>query len=198
MVREITSTARPSTVRLTGFLAITVGAVLISLGSLMTWATIPPFGTETRGVDVWEGTLTLVMGIAILVGMIVMRVLGSTGARRAVAIGIIVLGLAATALAASDAVRANDRFTSSGQRDRMAHEIADQLGLPYDQVRAKLEEVFRERFSVKLRTGIGLVMIGGLVAALGGGLGVAWASRRADGPLDSPPDELSGALPGDG
>ncbi len=197
MTREITSTARPSTIRLAGFLATTVGALLISLGSLMTWATIPPFGTETRGVDVWEGTLTLLIGVAILIGMIVMRGLRSAGARRAVAIGIIVLGLAAAALAASDAIRANDRFTSSGQRDKMAHEIADQLGLPYDQVVAKLEDVFRGRFSVALGAGILMVMIGGLVAALGGGLSVAWANRRPDSLPDAPTDAVPQALPND-
>ncbi len=41
MAREIVSTARPSTLRLAGFLALTTGGLMISLGSLMTWAKVP-------------------------------------------------------------------------------------------------------------------------------------------------------------
>jgi hypothetical protein len=177
MTSEITSTVRPSTLRFGGFLAITVGALLISLGSLMNWATVPPFDSQTKGVDVWEGTTTLLIGIVILIAMIAMRVLTSAGTRRAVAIGIIVLGLCASALGASSALRADSRFTSPGLRDRIARDIAARLDLPYERVRARLETIFRQRFHVSLGAGIVLVMIGGLVAALGGGLSVAWANQ---------------------
>lgn len=177
MTSEITSIVRPTTLRFGGFLVVTVGALLISLGSLMNWATVPPFDSQTKGVDVWEGTITLLIGIIILIAMIAIRVLASTGARRAVAIGIIVLGLCASALGASVALRTDSRFTSPGLRDRIARDIAARLDLPYDRVRARLETVFGQRFHVSLGAGIVLVMIGGLVAALGGGLSVAWANR---------------------
>ncbi len=58
MGREIVSTARPPMIRLAGFLALTLGGLLVSLGSLMDWATVQPFSTPTGGVDLWEGTIT--------------------------------------------------------------------------------------------------------------------------------------------
>jgi hypothetical protein len=177
MAREIVSTARPSTLRLTGFLALTAGAMMVSLGSLTTWAKVPPFDTPTRGTDLWEGTVTLVIGVAVLMLMVAMRLMATATARRAVAVAILALGLSAAALAAADAVRATSRFTSPGQRDRIAKEIAADLHLPYQEVRSRIEAVYSNRFHVSLAPGIFLVMAGGLVAALGGALSVAWATR---------------------
>jgi hypothetical protein len=178
MCPELTSTARPTRLRLAGFLALTLGGASIALGSLLDWATVRPFQTPTPGIDVWEGKVTLALGIAVLVGMIVMRVLSAPGARTAVAVAIIALGLAAIVLAGIDAARAQDRFSGSGQRDRIARELAGQLDLPYEQVRAQIERQFDLRFSVGLEIGIWLVPAGGLAAAAGGALSVAWARRR--------------------
>jgi hypothetical protein len=99
MAREIASMARPSKLRLAGFLALTLGGLLLSLGSLMDWATVQPFDTPTRGVDLWEGTVTLAIGFVVLFGMILMRLVRPHRARQAVAVVILALGLIATALA---------------------------------------------------------------------------------------------------
>jgi hypothetical protein len=190
---ELLSTARPTRLRLAGFLALTLGGALVALGSLPDWATVRPFETPTRGIDVWEGKATLVLGIAMLVGMIVMRVMGTRRGRTAAAVVILVLGLAAALLAGLDAVRADDRFTSSGQRDRIARELAGQLGQPYERVRTAIERQFDQRFSVALGPGIWLVLAGGLIAAGGGALSVAWARRLAVPPPEpGPPGTANG------
>ena len=181
MAREIVSTARPSMLRLAGFLALTLGGLLVSLGSLMDWATVSPFDTPTRGVDLWEGTITLAIGFAVLFGMILMRLLRPARARQGVAVVILALGLTASALAGAAAIRANERFTSPSQRDRIARALATELELPYEEVRARIEVTFRQRFQVSLDPGIFLVIAGGVMVALGGGLSVAWAAGTVDG-----------------
>ncbi|HKZ75961.1 MAG TPA: hypothetical protein VJ259_04800 [Actinomycetota bacterium] len=175
---EILFAARPTRLRLGGFLALALGGVLIGLGSLTDWATVSPFDTPTRGVDIWEGILTLAIGVAVLVGMIVMRLLATQPARRAVAIAILVLGLVASALAAAVALNAERRFTAPGERDRIAMEEAARLGLPFDQVRDQIEVAFDLRFQVSLDAGVYLVIAGGLLGALGGALSLAWATGQ--------------------
>jgi hypothetical protein len=175
MRTELASSARPTRLRLAGFIALTVGALLISLGSLMDWATVRPFDTPTRGVDLWEGDVTLAIGLVILVVMLAMRVVGA--ARRAAVALLLVLGIAAAILAASVVARAHDRFTSPDQRDRIARELSAQLGLPYARVRSRLEAAFDARFHVSLEMGIFAVMAGGAMAAVGGGLSLAWVNR---------------------
>jgi hypothetical protein len=177
MRTELVSTVRPTRLRVAGFLALTLGALLISFGSLTDWATVPPFGTPTRGVDLWEGTLTLAMGVAILVGMIAMRLVGAAAPRRAAAALILVLGIGAAVLAGSVVARAHDRFTAPDQRDRIARDLSTQLGVPYAEVRARVEAAYDARFHVSLDPGIFAVVVGGAIAAAGGGLSVAWASR---------------------
>ena len=175
---EILSAARPTRLRLGGFLALALGGVLIGLGSLTDWATVSPFDTPTRGVDIWEGILTLAIGVAMLVGTIAMRLLATQPARRAVAIAILVLGLVASALAAAVALNAERRFTAPGERDRIAMEEAARLGLPFDQVRDEVEVAFDLRFQVSLEAGVYLVIAGGLLGALGGALSLAWATGQ--------------------
>ena len=193
MAREIASTARPSTLRLAGFLTLTTGGLMISLGSLTTWAKVPPFDTPTRGTDLWEGIVTLAIGVAVLVGMVTMRLMGTASARRAMAVAILALGLSAAAIAAADAVRGNARFTSPGQRDRIARELAAELHLPYEEVRSRLAVVYEQRFHVSLRPGLFVVVAGGLLVAAGGALSVAWAGRSSTPHADR---EIGG--PGDG
>lgn len=174
----ILSAARPTRLRLGGFLALALGGVLIGLGSLTDWATVSPFETPTRGVDIWEGVVTLTIGVAMLVGMVVMRLLATQPARRAVAIAILVLGLVASALAAAVALNAERRFTAPDQRDRIASEEAARRGLPFDQVRDQIEVAFDLRFQVSLEAGVYLVIAGGLLGALGGALSLAWATSQ--------------------
>jgi len=91
------------------------------------------------------------------------------------------VGLSAAAIAAADAVRGDARFTSPGQRDRIARELATELHLPYEDVRSRLATIYEQRFHVSLQRGLFMVVVGGLLGASGGALSVAWAAR-ASGP----------------
>lgn len=193
MTREIVSTARPSMLRLVGFLTLTTGGLMISLGSLLPWAKVPPFDTPIRGTDLWEGIVALGIGVVVLVGMVTMRLMATPAARRAVAVALVGLGLSAAAIAAADAVRGDARFTSPGQRDRIARELATELHLPYEEVRSRLAAVYEERFHVSLQPGLFMVVAGGLLAATGGALSVAWAARAPPGHVE--PERIG---PGDG
>ena len=192
MTREIVSTARPSMLRLVGFLTLTTGGLMISLGSLLPWAKVPPFDTPIRGTDLWEGIVALGIGVVVLVGMLTMRLMATPAARRAVAVALVGLGLSG-AIAAADAVRGDARFTSPGQRDRIARELATELHLPYEEVRSRLAAVYEERFHVSLQPGLFMVVAGGLLAATGGALSVAWAARAPPGHVE--PERMG---PGDG
>ena len=193
MTREIVSTTRPSMLRLAGFLTLTTGGLMISLGSLLPWAKVPPFDTPVRGTDLWEGLVALGIGVVVLVGMVTMRLMATPAARRAVAVALVGFGLSAAAIAAADGVRGDARFTSRGQRDRIARELATELHLPYEAVRSRLAAVYEERFHVSLQPGLFIVVAGGLLAATGGALSVAWAARAPPGHVE--PERMG---PGDG
>lgn len=92
---EILSTARPTALRLAGFVALAGGGLLLGLGALLDWvvlsfpAEIDPSGitaAPVRGVDVWEGKVVLGAAIVILVGTIATRLVASTASRWPIAI----------------------------------------------------------------------------------------------------------------
>lgn len=184
---EALSTARPTPLRLAGFLAITLGGVLVGLGSLLEWAVVGfPGSTEldvaTRGIDVREGVVTLAIGAAVLVLMIVVRLLPTNGARRGAASAILVLGLAAASLAAADAARLESRFAATDRLPVIARELGRVLDLPPEEVLATLRAQFAEQLRVDPGIGLWLVIGGGIAAAVGGVLTLAWARRERPTP----------------
>lgn len=187
---EILSTARPSGLRLAGFLALTLSGALLGGGALAPWAVVTPF-TETpvRGIDLWEGKVTLACGAAVLAGMVVSRLLVTRRGRRGVAAAVVLLGVLGGGVALYDAVRADARFSDPGQRDLIARSVSKGLDLPYKEVRAQIEEVFDQRFEVRLQAGIFLTIAGGVLATVGGALTVAWTNRQ---PLPRSDEESAG------
>lgn len=185
---EVLSTARPTPLRLAGFLAITLGGVLVGLGSLLDWAVVGfPGSSEldvaTRGIDVREGVVTLAIGASVLVLMVVVRLLPTNGARRGAAAAILLLGLAAASLAAADAARLESRFAATDRLPVIARELARALDLPAEEVLATLRAQFAEQLRVDPGIGLWLVIGGGVAAAVGGVLTLAWArhERRTPG-----------------
>jgi len=202
MGREILSTARPTKLRFAGFLTLALGGMLLGLGALLSWATVGftrdaqgALDLPTKGIDVWEGGLALAAGVATLVGMVAMRLLRERRTRQVVAAAIIVLGLAATALAASDALRADARFGGTGGLDAIAHNLSSHLDQPYAEVRAELERQYGADLRVDLKPGIFLVIAGGLVAAAGGVLSILWANRVTPALPRGSDDESAGSDP---
>ena len=93
---------KPSPLRLWGFLLTVLGGALIAFGSIGNWAAISLGGSSegaipTKGIDVWQGKATLLLGALIVVGILALRFVRPER-RNAMAVAIIVAGLAALAL----------------------------------------------------------------------------------------------------
>ncbi len=190
---EILSTARPSALRLWGFLALATGALVAGWGALSDWATLGFPGDTSgaldvavKGADVWEGVVVLGAAVASLVALLAMRLVGSPSARRGIAFGVATLGALVVAIALSVAIRADARFGGAEGLDDVAADLAARLEEPVGAVRAQLEERFSSQVRVDLGVGVWLALAGGALIDLGGALGLAWA-RRPAGAADGPP-----------
>jgi hypothetical protein len=189
-MREALSTARPSRLRLAGFLTLAAGGAMLGIGATRTWgsvglsAEIDPTRAITAaipGVDVWEGKLALAAAVVVLIGMLALRLTRNPATRQSIAVTITIVGFGAAALALTAALDAPDRFVQTEGLDAYARVLSEELALPFDQVRADIEDVFLEDLLVETDAGIWLVVAGGTLAGIGGILSIAWARRqRAD------------------
>jgi len=186
-MREALSTARPSRLRLAGFLALVLGGAMLGFGAVSTWGyvgfpeEIDPdraFPGPIPGVDVWEGKLALAAAVVVLVGMLATRLTSRARTRRLIAVAITVVGFGAAALALTVVLDAEDRFVQTEGLDAYARVLSKQLDLPFDQVRSDIEDVFFEDLLVETSSGVWLVVAGGILAGVGGLLSLAWVRRR--------------------
>lgn len=182
---EILSTARPTTLRLAGFVAAAGGAALAGVGATRAWAVIGFAGDElgaadvsVHGIDVWEGKVVLFGAVLALVAVVAMRMARSIGLRRTFAVLMIAIGLAAATLAVTDAVRAEQRFGGVEGVDRMAERLSARLRLPEDVIREELEDALERELRIDVEPGVWLTAAGGVLLAAGGVVSVAWAGRR--------------------
>ena len=174
--------SRPTPLRLFGFLFTAVGGLLIALGAISDWATVVFLGgafpdSAAKGIDVVEGKVVLGLGIFLLVAIVAMRLAGSLGARRAIALLMTVSALSALAIGVVDIVRAQDRF-GGYTVDQTAKLLASDTGQPLDKVRASVEGVIAREGSIDLGLGIWLVVAGGVIGTIGGLLDIAWVGQR--------------------
>ena len=185
-MRDVLSTARPSRLRLAGFLTLTAGGALIGIGAILTWgsvglsADIDPtraIAGAIPGIDVWEGKLALAAAAVVLIGMLALRLTRNAATRRLIAVVITVVGFGAAALALTVGLRAEDRFVQTEGLDAYARALSEDLDLPFDQVRSDIEDVFFEELLVETGSGLWLVVAGGTLAGIGGILSLAWARR---------------------
>jgi hypothetical protein len=193
MPPEILSTARPTPLRLVGFLVVAAGSVAAGVGATRAWALVgfpgDVLGTAdvpTHGTDVWEGLVVLLGAAVALFALLAMRVAGSDRARRVLAIAIVGIGIVCVALPVSDALRAEDRFGGKEGLDRMISALAEQSDLPEEAVR-ELTEQFESQLRVDVEPGLWLAAAGGLLLVAGGALGLAWTRRRRPVPAAMEP-----------
>ncbi len=185
MGREILSTARPTRLRLAGFLCLALGGLLLGFGATRNWAVVG-FPGDTKGTldlpwkgtDVWEGTLVLAAGVAVLILMVAMRLLSGSRGRMAVAGVITILGAWGTAVAEFDTIRANERFAGQAGLNAIARRIATVTPVPFDTVLADMERRYGLALRVHLGSGIFLTLAGGLLTVAGGILSLLWAKRQ--------------------
>jgi hypothetical protein len=195
MAPEILSTARPSRLRLLGFLCLVAGALLAGLGAALTWATVGfpndaahVADVAVKGVDVWEGIVVLAIAAAALVALIVMRVLASAVVRAVLSVGLAVGGLVVAGIAIIDLTTARDRFGGGGELDRIATKMAVLLGQPVDAVRSLLQKNFGAALRVEIGPGPWMALAGGVLLVIAGALSLAWTRERARATAATEPD----------
>jgi hypothetical protein len=183
-MRERLTAARPDALRLAGFLTLTVGAVAAGVGATRAWVVVGfpqdeegAIDVPFHGTDVWEGKVVLLLAVASLLGLLAIRLVQTTAARRTIALLLVAMGLVAAALPLADALRARDRFGGGEGLDQIAAGLAEQLELPEDVVREQLEEQFGAALRVDVQPGLWLSAVGGSLIAVGGILSLAWARR---------------------
>ncbi len=187
MSSEITSTARPTGLRLAGTACVALGAIAAGVGATREWATIGftadvehAADVSVHGIDVWEGKVVLFAAVASLLVMLAMRISGSRSTRRGLAIALIVLGALCVALPVAGAVRAKDRFGGVEGDDRLTRTLSVQLGLPEEVVRERLATLLDQDLRVEISQGLWITAGGGVLLVAGGLLGLAWV--RSSGP----------------
>lgn len=185
MASEITSMARPTGLPLAGTACVALGAIAAGVGATRAWAAIGfaadvehAADVSVHGIDVWEGKVVLFAAVAALLVMLAMRVSGSRGTRRGLAITLIVIGALCVALPVADAVRAKDRFGGVEGVDRLARTLSVQLGLPEEVVREPLADLLDQDLRVAISPGLWITAFGGVLLVVGGVLGLAWAHRE--------------------
>ena len=185
MASGITSTARATGLRLAGTVCVGLGAIAAGVGATREWATIGftadvehAADVSVHGIDVWEGKVVVFAAVAALLVMLAMRISGTRGTRRGLAIALIVLGALCVALPTVDAARAEDRFGGVEGVDRFAKTLSVQLGLPEEVVRERLSDLLAQDLRVEISPGLWITVAGGVLLVAGGVLGLAWVRRH--------------------
>jgi len=184
MASEVTSTPRPTALRFAGFACVAFGAVIAGVGATREWAAVGfaadverAADVSVHGTDVWDGKVVLFAAVISLLVLLAMRVSGSIGTRRGLAICLIVLGALCIALSVLDAITSKDRFGGTDGVDRLAAALAVDLELPEEVVREELSELLEQDLRVEIQPGLWLTAFGGVLLVAGGIIGLAWVRR---------------------
>jgi hypothetical protein len=175
-------TARRSTLEPVSFGLIAVGALLMGIGSLLTWVTVgiaDQLGLQTvsPGTDLSAGLLTLVCAVVILVLLIVGRAVAAS-ASRAITIVMVALGATAAVVAAYFIVAAPSHY-SPVDDDQLVGAIAAATGRGTDEVRTALAQVIDQLGGfTHVGPGAWVVILGGVAVVAGGLVSLRAASRR--------------------
>ncbi|HYJ61027.1 MAG TPA: hypothetical protein VE032_06130 [Actinomycetota bacterium] len=164
--------SRPAPLRLAGFLLAVVGALLVGIGVVTTWATVGIGGenihTDIPGVDLPDGKVALGCAVVMLVGILATRMVRSGRAAAAWSGLVIAVGVIAMAIGGAFLVTGLDR--SAVVASLPPREFWDAVGAFED-----------------LGTGAILVLLGGVLGFCGGIASLAWAMRGRD--AEVPPAE---------
>jgi Tryptophan-associated transmembrane protein (Trp_oprn_chp) len=182
--------SRPSNLRLIAFALTAIGALVMGIGSVLTWVTVGfadaiTLQTASPGTDLGAGLITLVCAVVVLVLIIVSRLVSSR-ARRVIAVVVIAAAAVSTALAAWFALSAADHY-SPVQDETLVNELAQATGKTAEQMRSALAQVV-DQLGGYTHVGIGpwVAVLGGLAAIAGGILTLRWANRISE-PAELPP-----------
>jgi hypothetical protein len=159
-----TSVSAPSPLRLAGFLGTALGAAMLGIGSVLTWATIHTPGGPAgisgvyKGLDLTQGKACLAAAVVLLVGLMALRGARSRRAEKIIATVMIVAALVGLTFAGA-AILSSFPELKTATNDQL------QRGL-----------------------GMFLAAAGGVVATLGAVLDLAWAVAPSEGSPPEPDD----------
>jgi hypothetical protein len=178
--------ASSSTLRLLGFVGVTVGGLLIGIGATSNWAVVGltsdprhVLDSPIKGTDVWEGKVTLALALIVVLGIIAMRVASSDPMRKAIACLIVVSGVSSAGIGLVDAVKFTERFSGgSGALAAIAQSSSAKLGVPASKLMQDLLANRSKLISVTHGPGLWLVIGGGVLAAIGGILSMSWTNTQ--------------------
>jgi hypothetical protein len=174
---------------LAGILGI-VGGALMAVGSFLAWAEVSGGGTSVtaKGVDGSDGYITLGAGLVAVVLGIVM----ASGTKRVLAVLVILAGIVGGGIGLYDALTAKDSVL-----DAAAEELAPSFGASAELVRTALDQAIDAgQLSVTISIGLYVVIAGGIVALVGGILGLRGSSEpevAGQTAAPAPPVTASGA-----
>ncbi len=176
--------SKPTPLRLAGFLATAVGSSLTALAAVQTWVIATPpgdAGTDpVAGTDMLQGKVTALLGVAILVSILALRLMGSVERRRVVAIAILIGAVVATLTAFSASMNVRGRYFSDNV-DKLSKEAADRRGIPIEEATALVTAEFdraNSGFQVVLQAWVWVGVAAGLVTVAGGLLDLAWVRKE--------------------
>lgn len=163
---------KPSPLRLWGFLLTAIGGALIAFGSLGDWAAVSlGSSTEgavpTKGVDIWQGLATVILGALIVVGILALRFVRPER-RNAMAVAIVVAGLATLGLGLWALLALRSVVQDSG---------VDELAKAYGR-QDVLRAMSKEGIAAKAQAGLWMTVAGGVLATAGGLVDLAWVRQK--------------------
>jgi len=159
-----TSISAPSPLRLSGFLGTAIGALLLGVGSVLTWVTVTgpnaPQGINGvfKGLDLAQGKACLAAAVILLVGLMALRGARSRKAEKVIATVMIVVALLGLAFAGSAILSGFSSLKTA----------------PGDEI--------------KRGVGMFIAAAGGVIASLGAILDLAWAVAPSS-PASAPSDD---------
>jgi hypothetical protein len=184
---------KPSPLRLWGFLLTVIGGALVAFGSIGNWAVITLGGgtvnvVPTKGIDVWQGKVTLILGVAIVIAILALRFVRPER-RNAMAIAITVAGLAALALGLWALLALRSVVQDTGV-DALV-KILVGLGISATKAREQvLRTMSRQGIAVKAQVGLWMTVAGGVLAMAGGFVDLAWVRQKKIAGNTIDPDTL--------
>lgn len=163
---------KPSPLRLWGFLLTAIGGALIAFGSIGDWAAVSlgnstEGAVPTKGIDIWQGIATLILGALIVVGILALRFV-RPGLRNAMAITIVVAGLAALALGLWAVLALKSVVQDTG---------VDELAKVYGR-REVLQVMSTVGIGAEAQIGLWMTVAGGVLATAGGFVDLAWVRQK--------------------
>jgi hypothetical protein len=163
---------KPSPLRLWGFLSTVLGGALIAFGSIGNWASITlgdsaQGAVPTKGIDIWQGTATMILGALIVIGILALRFVPPER-RIAIAIAIIVAGLAALGIGLWVLLALKSVVQDTG---------VDELAKIYGRQEV-LATMGRVGIAAEAQIGLWMTVAGGLIATAGGFVDLAWVRHK--------------------